>query len=367
MSNASGVLDINTAGVVYKDTSGKIRYRMDPTYVSSAALGTTNANVYLATDVGYEVRFVDVSQVPSDGLVNSYRYVDYRGKVGYVGGLANNPAITTHLDLGADGEVRIMNNGRTTYGVARAGAVHAHSFNWSTSGNDSNNLYIRPSSAGEVRFTAVNTTTNYSDIRAAKVYSDSVWSHRFADYWIRVDGEVILSAHGSTSNYRDIRGMFAKFDALDVNTGSHIYTRVHGASAELRVTARGTTDQYRDIRFRKWTSVSSEIYKTDITEWNYNVLDIIKNEIKIYQYKYKDDVTEGKNVMYQRGLVLERETPSEFIEGDGINQYEVTSWTLKGIQELAQENDELKNEVDNLKEEISDLNKRLKVIEDMLK
>lgn len=367
MSNASGTLDINTAGVVYKDTSGRIRYRMDPTYVSSAALGTTNANVYLATDVGYEVRFVDVSQIPSDGLVDSYRYVDYRGKVGYVGGLANNPAITTHLDLGADGEVRIMNNGRTTYGVARAGAVHAHSFNWSTSGNDSNNLYIRPSSAGEVRFTAVNTTTNYSDIRAAKVYSDSVWSHRFADYWIRVDGEVILSAHGSTSNYRDIRGMFAKFDALDVNTGSHIYTRVHGASAELRVTARGTTDQYRDIRFRKWTSVSSEIYKTDITEWNYNVLDIIKNEIKIYQYKYKDDVTEGKNVMYQRGLVLERETPSEFIEGDGINQYEVTSWTLKGIQELAQENDELKNEVDNLKEEISDLNKRLKVIEDMLK
>lgn len=367
MSNASGVLDINTAGVVYKDSSGKIRYRMDPTYVSSAALGTTNANVYLATDVGYEVRFVDVSQIPSDGLVDSYRYVDYRGKVGYVGGLANNPAITTHLDLGADGEVRIMNNGRTTYGVARAGAVHAHSFNWSTAGNDSNNLYIRPSSAGEVRFTAVNTTTNYSDIRAAKVYSDSVWSHRFADYWIRVDGEVILSAHGSTSNYRSIKGLFAKFDALDVNTGSHIYTRVHGASAELRVTARGTTDQYRDIRFRKWTSVSSEIYKTDITEWNYNVLDIIKNEIKIYQYKYKDDVTEGKNVMYQRGLVLERETPSEFIEGDGINQYEVTSWTLKGIQELAQENDELKNEVDNLKEEISDLNKRLKVIEDMLK
>lgn len=367
MSNASGTLDINTAGVVYKDTSGRIRYRMDPTYVSSAALGTTNANVYLATDVGYEVRFVDVSQIPSDGLVDSYRYVDYRGKVGYVGGLANNPAITTHLDLGADGEVRIMNNGRTTYGVARAGAVHAHSFNWSTSGNNSNNLYIRPSSAGEVRFTAVNTTTNYSDIRAAKVYSDSVWSHRFEDYWIRVDGEVILSAHGSTSNYRSIKGLFAKFDALDVNTGTHIYTRVHGASAELRVTARGTTDQYRDIRFRKWTSVSSEIYKTDITEWNYNVLDIIKNEIKIYQYKYKDDVTEGKNVMYQRGLVLERETPSEFIEGDGINQYEVTSWTLKGIQELAQENDELKNEVDNLKEEISDLNKRLKVIEDMLK
>lgn len=367
MRNGSGTLDIGTGGIVYRDTAGRVRYQMDPTYISSAAMGTTNANIYLATTPGYEVRFVDVSQVPSDGLVNSYRYVDYRGKVGYVGGLANNPAITTHLDLGADGEVRIMNNGRTTYGAARAAAVYAHSFNWSTSGNDSRNLYIRPSSAGEVRFTAIHTTESYSDIRAAKVYSDSVWSHRFADYWIRVDGEVILSAHGSTSNFRDIRGMYAKFDALDVNTGAHIYTRPHGASSELRVTARGTTDQYRDIRFRNWTSVSSEIYKTDIHEWDYNVLDIIKDEIKIYQYKYIDDVAEGDNVMYQRGMVLERETPSEFIKGDGINQYEVTSWTLKGLQEAAHEIDALKEENEKLKTNMSILEKRLTDIEKMLK
>ena len=367
MRNGSGTLDIGTGGIVYRDTAGRVRYQMDPTYISSAAMGTTNANIYLATTPGYEVRFVDVSQVPSDGLVNSYRYVDYRGKVGYVGGLANNSAITTHLDLGADGEVRIMNNGRTTYGAARAAAVYAHSFNWSTSGNDSSNLYIRPSSAGEVRFTAIHTTDNYSDIRAARVYSDSVWSHRFADYWIRVDGEVILSAHGSTSNFRDIRGMYAKFDALDVNTGAHIYTRPHGASSELRVTARGTTDQYRDIRFRNWTSVSSEIYKTDIHEWDYNVLDIIKDEIKIYQYKYIDDVAEGDNVMYQRGMVLERETPSEFIKGDGINQYEVTSWTLKGLQEAAHEIDALKEENEKLKTNMSILEKRLTDIEKMLK
>lgn len=367
MRNGSGTLDIGTTGIVYKDTAGRIRYQMDPTYISSAAMGTTNANIYLATTPGYEVRFVDVSQVPSDGLVDSYRYVDYRGKVGYVGGLANNPAITTHLDLGADGEVRIMNNGRTTYGAARAAAVYAHSFNWSTSGNDSSNLYIRPSSAGEVRFTAVGTTGNYSDIRAAKVYSDSVWSHRFADYWIRVDGEVILSAHGSATNYRSIKGLFAHFDALDVNTGTHIYTRVRGASAELRVTARGTTDQYRDIRFRNWTSVSSEIYKTDIHEWDYNVLDIIKDEVKIYQYKYIDDVAEGENVMYQRGMVLERETPSEFIKGDGINQYEVTSWTLKGLQEAAREIDALKEENEKLKTNMSILEKRLTDIEKMLK
>lgn len=366
MDGSVGNLSMGSSGIVYKDKSGVIKYEMNENFVRSSTFGTTTANIYLAASKDYEVRFADIADIPGGGAVNDYTYIDTRAKVMYAEGVANNPRHSSHLNLGADGEVRIMNNGRTTYGAARAAAVYAHSYNWSTADNNSNNLYVRPSSAGEVRFTAVGTTTNYSDIRAAKVYSDSVWSHRFADYWIRVDGEAILSAHGSTTNYRDIRGMFAHFDALDVNTGSHIYTRVHGASAELRVTARGTTDKYRDIRFRNWTAVSSEKYKTDITEWNYNVLDIIKDEIKIYQYKYKDDVAEGDNIMYQRGLVLERETPSEFIKGDGINQYEMATWTLKGVQELAQRDDEKDKIIKEQGDKIEELEKQMSEVMQLL-
>src|SRR5699024_9578029 len=266
----------------------------------------------------------------------------------------NNIKHGSHLDLGADGLVRIMNNGRTTYGTMRAAGLEAEYLDLRPSSGQSN-LYIRPEGNSEVRITARGTTGAYVDLRARSLMANSLFSNTTTNLYLRSDNEIRITSHGSTSNYRDIRGLFAYFDALDVNTGSHIYTRVHGASAELRVTARGTTDQYRDLRFRNWTSVSSEIYKTDIKEWDYEVLDIIKNELKIYQYKYKDDVTEGDNVMYQRGLVLERETPSEFIKGDGINQYEVTSWTLKAVQELAHENDELKAKNEELEERLEKL------------
>lgn len=362
-----GNLSMGSNGIIYKDSRGIIKYEMNENFVRSSTFGTTTANIYLAASKDYEVRFADIADIPGGGEVNDYTYIDTRAKVMYAQGVANNPRHSDNLELGADNEVRIMNNGRTTYSILRAAATYAHSYNWSTAGNNSNNLYVRPSSAGEVRFTAVGTTTNYSDIRAAKVYSDSVWSHRFANYWIRVDGDVILSAHGSTTNYRSIKGLFANFDALDVNTGSHIYTRVHGASAELRVTARGTTDKYRDIRFRNWTAVSSEKYKTDITEWNYNVLDIIKDEIKIYQYKYKDDVAEGDNIMYQRGLVLERETPSEFIKGDGINQYEMATWTLKGVQELAQRDNDKDEIIKEQSAKIEKLEKQMSEVMQLLK
>lgn len=367
MDGSVGNLSMGSSGIVYKDSRGVIKYEMNENFVRSSSFGTTTANIYLAASKGYEVRFADIADIPGSGAVNDYTYIDTRAKVMYAQGVANNPRHSDNLELGTDNEVRIMNNGRTTYSILRAGAAYAHSFNWSSADNPSNNLYIRPSSAGEVRFTAVHTTENYSDIRAARVYSDSVWSHRFSDYWIRLDGEVKLTSHGSTSTYRSARGLFAHFDALDVNTGSHIYTRVHGAGAELRVTARGTTDQYRDIRFRNWTAVSSEKYKTDITEWNYNVLDIIKDELKIYQYKYKDDVAEGDNVMYQRGLVLERETPSEFIKGDGINQYEMATWTLKGVQELAQRDNDKDKIIKEQGAKIEELEKQMSEVMQLLK
>lgn len=367
MDGSVGNLSMGSSGIVYKDKSGVIKYEMNESFVRSSSFGTTTANIYLAASKGYEVRFADIADIPGGGAVNDYTYIDTRAKVMYAQGVANNPRHSNNLELGTDNEVRIMNNGRTTYSILRAAATYAHSYNWSSADNSSNNLYIRPSSAGEVRFTAVHTTDNYSNIRAARVYSDSVWSHNFADYWIRVDGEVILSAHGSTTNYRNIRGDHAYFNAVNTNTGSDLYMGVRGANAELRVVARATTDQYRDLRFRNWTSVSSEKYKTDITEWDYNVLDIIKDELKIYQYKYKDDVAESDNVMYQRGLVLERETPAEFIKGDGINQYEVTSWTLKAVQELAQRDDEKDKIIKEQGAKIEELEKQMSEVMQLLK
>ncbi|MCD2137165.1 phage tail spike protein [Salinicoccus halitifaciens] len=212
-------------------------------------------------------------------------------------------------------------NGTGSNSLNRDTALHAGGLRtlsgWS-------HLYLGTLSGGEVRITngygrnqdgLGNGGITYRDLRAAKLYSDSVWSHQYDNYWVRTP-------------------------------------------SELRITSRGSTSNYRDIRFRNWRSVSSEKYKTDISEWNLNVLDILKDEVTIYQYKYKvdeedaDDAKDDAKDFYQRGLIVERNTPSEFVSGDGINQYEVISWALKGIQELAHENASLKEKLDSLEDRL---------------
>ncbi|PTH71419.1 tail fiber domain-containing protein, partial [Staphylococcus agnetis] len=79
-----------------------------------------------------------------------------------------------------------------------------------------------------------------------------------------------------------------------------------------------------------WTS--SEKYKENIVEWNDNVLQKIK-DTKLYEY----DLISEKDTSNQRrhhGVIIERQTPKEWIVEDGVDQYEMTTWSLKAIQEL---------------------------------
>ncbi|PTH72733.1 tail fiber domain-containing protein, partial [Staphylococcus agnetis] len=79
-----------------------------------------------------------------------------------------------------------------------------------------------------------------------------------------------------------------------------------------------------------WTS--SEKYKENIVEWNDNVLQKIK-DTKLYEY----DLISEKDTPNQRrhhGVIIERQTPKEWVVEDGVDQYEMTTWSLKAIQEL---------------------------------
>src|SRR5699024_391308 len=113
---------------------------------------------------------------------------------------------SSNLDLGADGYVRVMNNGHTTLNTLWAAGIRTDFVDLNASGNSSDHLYLR--TRDEVRITKTGTTTGYLDLRAGKGYFDSLWSHRFAHLNLRVDSEVRLVSHGSTSTYRDIRGLF---------------------------------------------------------------------------------------------------------------------------------------------------------------
>ena len=122
---------------------------------------------------------------------------------------------------------------------------------------------------------------------------------------------------------------------------------------------------YREIDAADFNHASSERFKRDITEWDYSVLDILKNEVKIYQYKLKSD-DDTENSMFRRGVILERETPVEWVNGDTVRSYEMTTWAIKGIQELGHENDELKKELYEAKKKNQELEERLEKLEQIL-
>lgn len=114
---------------------------------------------------------------------------------------------------------------------------------------------------------------------------------------------------------------------------------------------------YRDINFQNWKAWSSESAKTEIEKWDLKVLDIIKDELQLYRYKFKKDIgTEYSK--FNHGIILrnnsnEDEFPVEWRDEDAFNGNEVMWWNTKAIQELAHENDELKSEIKELNNKIN--------------
>ncbi|MGO3112417.1 MAG: phage tail spike protein [Staphylococcus saprophyticus] len=154
----------------------------------------------------------------------------------------------------------------------------------------------------------------------------------------------IMGYNGGNPNYRDI-------EAMRLNTyHSYAFANHSGADVyfgvgynELRITANnwwnGGNPKYQDIRFKSYYATSSEKYKYDIQKWDYEVLDVIKNDMQIYSYKRNEE--KGSNYeRNHRSVIVERETPIEWVHRDGVDNYEMLSWSLKAIQELAHAKDE---------------------------
>src|SRR5699024_4840007 len=87
------------------------------------------------------------------------------------------------------------------------GLFHADFFLGTGIQSTADNLYLMANA--EIRATSNSGYNNgspyYRNIRAARVYSDSVWSHQFTDYWVRTNGELKVTNHSSTSGWKDIR------------------------------------------------------------------------------------------------------------------------------------------------------------------
>lgn len=121
---------------------------------------------------------------------------------------------------------------------------------------------------------------------------------------------------------------------------------------------------YRNIRAADYLPGSDEKYKKNITPWNYDALNVLVNETQVYQYKLKDkndeeDVSSDNSAgLYRRGLVIgdDYDIPTEFIHGDGVSLYEISSWQIRAIQQLNEKLEKQNELIKKLEEQLNGTN-----------
>ncbi|MFB3234188.1 hypothetical protein PF260_08325, partial [Staphylococcus pseudintermedius] len=155
--------------------------------------------------------------------------------------------------------------------------------------------------------------------------------------------------------------VIGNIEAADTN----IYAMCH---SEFRVVSKagynGGNITYKNIRFNSWNAMSHEKFKYDIQEWDYNVLDIYRNELQLHSYKVNSEAgTEYSRIHH--GIILRENSnldrfPVEWRNFDGFDGNEVLWWNTKAIQELAKENDDLKSQIKDLKTKIDTILEMIK-------
>ncbi|WP_422632175.1 phage tail spike protein [Staphylococcus simulans] len=140
-------------------------------------------------------------------------------------------------------------------------------------------------------------------------------------------------------NYVDLQCRWIQSESIRT-TSTNFY--IGTSTGEVRVTNNLLYNDgnigYKPIRAEAFYNSSLVDYKKDIEKWDYDALNVIANELQLYQYKYKKDAElETETDEYNhRGVIIGNgyETPPEFIYQDGVNLYEMVSWSLRAIQQL---------------------------------
>ena len=155
---------------LYGKEGNKSVFQLDKTLLTSSAVATNEANVYLAARRGYEGRMVVSDDIPGDGFVDNYRYLPFRSLGVYSNFVNTNSAAGGyHLYLRAlsGGEVRVTRNETTdTYQDLRAAGLYSNHITNNTSSTDTNNFYIYTGSGGQVHVMQTGKTNVWLPIKA---------------------------------------------------------------------------------------------------------------------------------------------------------------------------------------------------------
>lgn len=357
-------LNLNALGMTGFNSSGEILFQANRTWVTSGILGTNTRNVYLAAgddpdNITGEARVVHIGGIPGGGEITDYNYLPVRAS-GFYGNFLENSAgssgINLYLRPRNGGEVRITGaNTLDIYYPLRAGRIHASAFT-----TTSTSLWMGTDSAMHV----VNKGYTFGDVDDPiyrNIFAANIWGSAFITQsthaYVGADGELRVVNKGLSGIYREVRALGVHANFVETNSATsalHFYVRPQ-SGGEAQVTRAGTTSTFMPIRASGFIEASSEEYKEDITPWNYDALTVIMNEVQTYQYKFIGD-TEN---IYRRGLIVERETPAEFINGKGINTYEMNTWKIRAIQQLGQKDLDKEARISKLELEVEELKAQL--------
>ncbi|MDF1997602.1 phage tail protein [Peribacillus frigoritolerans] len=340
---------VNPDGIYGLDGAGAITFKADKGLVTSAALGTSNSNVYLAPDSINEARVVDVASIPSDGAPENYSYRPIRA-LGYKFGPGANGYI------GTDGELRItssgfkQDDGSVIYRDLRAGAIYGTAFITTTE-----SAWIGTNSALHV--VAKGTAEGSLNPIYRALYAGNIFGTAFItqtdNAYIGTNDELRVVNKGLTGIYRNVRanGYFGQFLTADPDFYAYI-----GTDLGLRVTSRGLASAgpvYRDVTAASFSNGSRIESKSDITPWEEDALSIIC-ESDLASYFLNGDIEQGREIR-KYGLVIggEWRTPKQVINGDGIDQYAMTTVAWRGIQQLNEAKKKQATEIQRLSETVA--------------
>lgn len=230
--------------------------------------------------------------------------------------------------------VKLNDSGADTDGVLKYGNVSSDTSQYGSG------LRFSKSSVRSILYA----TNKDGDIGTGDFYGDKIYGDLTAkstNAYVLVDGALRVTDtkgyNGDNTNYRDIQCKDIASNTIRTRVGRDFYIGV--STNELRVTNNlfwnGGDTGYKPVRASAFNNASLEQYKTDIKKWDYDALTVIANDLDLYQFKYKNEEGKEKGLNH-RGVVIGRDykTPDEFIYGDGVNLYEMVTWSLRAIQQL---------------------------------
>lgn len=191
--------------------------------------------------------------------------------------------------------------------------------------------------------------------------------HNSGDGETLIQGDSVTVSEYLASALTSIRAR--EFQTDDGALGRIVTTDSNGGRMYVQANGDVSATQYNSgtlvpVRASDFYSGSLAEYKQDINPWKESALDLI-NGATIYDYRLISEIEDGINRKRQ-GLVIGDgyNTPEGVINGDGVEQYRMNSWSWKAVQELSDMYYEHDEDINWLKMENQLLKSRVNKLEE---